>query len=125
MARSHPLYPLALDAHYRILWRGFEIVGEGRTAWVGSKEVVFIASGPLPPCDRIEISLFWPVELEGGARLKLVIQGRIYNRDRNQISVGVTKYEFHTRAASSDTRAEPKRLSSFAPAVRNSALSKR
>lgn len=121
MVRPHPLYPLALNAHYKILWREFEIVGEGRTAWIGSKEVVFIASGPLPPCDRIEISLFWPVELESGARLKLVIQGRIYERDRNRITIGLTKYEFRTRAGSSGAQPERRQVSSFTQTVRNSA----
>ena len=40
---SHPLYPVALEVEYKILCRGMEIVGEGKTTWIGSKGLVFIA----------------------------------------------------------------------------------
>ena len=95
---SHPLYPVVLEVEYKIPCRGMEVAGEGRTMWIGSKGLVFIASGQIPACDRIEVSLLWPAELEG-ARLKLVVTGRVSARDGDKITVAITKYEFHTRAA--------------------------
>lgn len=98
--RPHRLYPVALDAQYKILCRGVEIVGQGRTTWIGSKCLVFVANGELPKYGRIEVSLLWPVVLEGGVRLKLVIRGRVYEKEGDRITVAISRFEFHTRAAS-------------------------
>lgn len=110
--KSHRLYPVALDVQYKILCRGREILGEGRTTWIGSKELVFVANAQIPSCERIEVSLPWPAALEDGIRLKLVIRGRVSDVHLNRITVAIVNYEFHTRAAFPKDQAETLLLSS-------------
>ena len=98
--KPHRFFAVALDVQYKILCRGVEIAGGGRTTHIGSKGLVFIANGHLPKCERIEVSLLWPAELPGRVRLKLVIRGRVSERDGNRIAVAISSYEFYTRAAS-------------------------
>ncbi len=71
-------YPLSQHLSYRILdARSHYRPGTGVTVDMSSSGVLFAAEQPLPSGKRVELSIHWAAQRDGGWWLKLVVTGRI------------------------------------------------
>ena len=97
-------FPLVLPLKYKAISpKAIAISGTGSTVLLSSTDIVFNADQPLRSGVRCEISIAWPVLLQGRIRLQLVLQ-TIINRSEGQFVIGrVSKYEFRTQVRGSDS----------------------
>ena len=94
-----PMYPVTLDLEYRVISaRSNSIRAHGKTAWISSQQLTFTGDLAVRVGDRIEVSVFWPVKLEGRVKLQLVIRGRAASVSGNRITMSIKKHEFRTLA---------------------------
>src|SRR5215469_10299229 len=95
-------FPLVLPLKYRtISQKADAISGTGSTVSLSSTDIVFNADQPLVSGVQCEISIAWPVLLEGRIRLQLVLQS-VITRSEDQFVMGrVSKFEFRTVGATS------------------------
>src|SRR5215469_12973680 len=91
-------FPLVLPLKYRtISQKADAISGTGSTVSLSSTDIVFNADQPLVSGVQCEISIAWPVLLEGRIRLQLVLQS-VITRSEGQFVMGrVARYEFRTQ----------------------------
>jgi hypothetical protein len=84
----------------------FKVRHSPQVSWTGSGKTINVSAGGiacevnevLPPGSGIELSIAWPVLLDGTCRLKLVATGKVVRSYRNFAAVRVERYEFHTQA---------------------------
>lgn len=95
--RSHERFPINLKADFRVIYRN-RILGLGatRTLNIGSGGVLLKPDQLLAVGASLELLISWPLRLEGGCRLKLVILGRIVRSDAGGAAVKAKHYEFRT-----------------------------
>lgn len=99
--RVHRRYPIILEVEYKLLKLGRVIeVGSGRTLNISTGGILFEANNTLHPSRRIELTLRWPMLLDGVFPMKLVIQGSIKRNDGNRIAMSTKSHEFHMARAS-------------------------
>ena len=91
-------FPLVLPLKYKAIFpKGKPISGTGSTVLLSSTDLVFNADQPLGSALRCEISIDWPVLLEGRIGLQLVLHS-VITRNEGQVVIGrVSQYEFRTR----------------------------
>ena len=99
-------YPLALQLRYKAVSAEVTIFGTGRTSLISSTELIFSADQCLEGGMKAEISIAWPVLLDGRVRLQLVIDGTIVRSDAGLTAVQIWKYHYRTRGpwAQEETR---------------------
>ena len=98
--RSHLRYPVALDLHYRLFGRRApRLEGAGKTCNLSTGGIFFCADRSLPEGLSVELSIDWPVRLEGKCLLRLRIAGRIIRSSEMGTAVKTTRYEFYTRGS--------------------------
>jgi len=73
--------------------------GSGRTLNISSTGVLFSTDENLTPGKRVELSISWPIQLNGKCGLKLVARGRVVRARAKSIAVEIDKYEFRTVGA--------------------------
>jgi hypothetical protein len=90
-------YPIRLKVEFRLL-NGNRVAraGFGKTYNISSGGIFFEAKGSLPADGLIELTMNWPVLLDGVCHLKLVMRGRIVRSDTTGTAVQVTRHEFRT-----------------------------
>src|SRR3954469_13857337 len=95
-------FPIECNVHYRVCSSGRKVSshsGHGKTLEMSNRALLFTADTPLPLGKQIEVSVDWPVKLDGKCRLKLVISGRIVNADGTKAVVALKTHEFRTQGA--------------------------
>jgi hypothetical protein len=98
--RSHLRYPVEFDLHYRFLGRrGRRQEGAGKTCNLSKGGIFFCADRSLPEGLSVELSIDWPVRLEGKCLLRLRIAGTIVRSSEMGTAVKTTRYEFYTRGS--------------------------
>ena len=99
-------YPLALQLRYKAVSAEVTIFGTGRTSLISSTELIFSADQCLEGGMKAEISIAWPVLLDGRVRLQLVIEGAIARSEAGLTKVQIWKYHYRTRGqwAQEETR---------------------
>lgn len=100
--RSSNRMPIEREVRYKVLGgkKSVKQVGLGRTLNMSSGGVLFTTETPLPPGERVEISVSWPAQLNNTLPLKLVAMGRLVRAEESQAAVSVERYEFKTRGSS-------------------------
>jgi hypothetical protein len=63
--------------------------------------ILFTTEGPLAPGRVLEISVNWPVSLDGGCPLKLVATGRVVRATGALAAIRIERYQFRTRRRTS------------------------
>jgi ribosomal protein L35AE/L33A len=53
---------------------------------------------PVPQGVKIELSIAWPVRLDGNSMLQLVMRGQIVRTHANDVAVRIGWHQFRTRA---------------------------
>jgi hypothetical protein len=71
--------------------------GVGKTLDISSRGVLFETEQHLRPGKRVEVSVNWPAQLDGGCPLKFVAVGRIVRSEENCAAMKVEQHEFRTR----------------------------
>lgn len=100
-------FPMALELQFREVGVGpYLAQGAGQTVDLSSDAIFFTPSCALAPGTRLEVSVQWPVRLEGKVPLKFVVRGVVMGYRRPHAVLAIQHYEFRTLRASSEA-AEP------------------
>ena len=103
-------FPVNEDIKYRVLHKSSRVSGSGRTLNVGSGGLLFTTEERLQVGRQIEISMNWPARLGGTCPLKFVATGRVMRAEAGKAAVRIERYEFRTRASSTETAPKPMAL---------------
>lgn len=86
------------EVHYRILDRvPGKLDGTGITVDMSRNGLLFTTDDPLPPGRTLEVSVNWPVALDGVCPLKLVATGRVVRTSGALTAMRIERYQFKTR----------------------------
>ena len=70
--------------------------GRGRTIDLSSSGLRFAAERPIGVGLRIDLAVGWPLTLEGGEPLQLVVSGKVVRACDGETAVRILGYEFRT-----------------------------
>ncbi len=95
------MIPIDQALQYRVLYKGAEQVdGVGTSVEMSSTEVRFKTSTPPSRGNLLELSVNWPVALNGSCPLKLVVNGHVASVADETVVVRICSYNFRTRGRS-------------------------
>jgi hypothetical protein len=97
--RSRQRFPIEQEVGYKIFGSHKSVVqvGLGMSLNMSSTGVLFTTESTLPPGERVELAMSWPVLLNDMLPLKLVARGRLVRSAGTQAAMSIEKYEFKTR----------------------------
>ena len=105
--RGAARFPLVREVRYKILSRKtVDEAGFGSTINMSSSGVLFTADRDLRPGIRLEVSISWPVALNGQVPLKLVARGRVVRSAEGIAAIEISQREFRTQASPGPTVAQ-------------------
>jgi hypothetical protein len=114
-------YSLKLDLTYVVLIGGKTIdSGAGQTVDCSSAGLRFVAERPIGAGRKLEIAVRWPLTLDSGVPLKLVITGKCVRADNCETAIRIAGYEFRTRGLADERRTYRGRLPRCAALERES-----
>jgi hypothetical protein len=96
--RASVRFPLILDLRYVVL--GYPAPaesGSGRIIELSSAGLSFTAERPLSIGQKVDISIDWPVLLDGSVPLQLIMSGNVVRSDGSAVALKIERYEFRTR----------------------------
>ena len=97
--RTKSRFPIHRDLRYRLMQDGRTLeAGFGKTVDMGSGGVSFTLDRTLAAGIFIELSISWPVQLDNGTPMRLVVLGRVLRSQDGLTACTVDKYEFRTQA---------------------------
>jgi hypothetical protein len=115
--RSKVRYRYALDLQYRALGKRKQVSGVGRTINLSSRGVLIEvpSNHQVTKGLQLEVSMDWPVLLDGLIPLQLQGIGRVMRSDPSSFAVSFSwKPEFRTRKKEPGTSTDPIRRSDVA-----------
>jgi hypothetical protein len=90
-------YPLALEVRYTQSHRGgLPETGSGRIIDLSSSGLRFTAERPLLAGLRLDVSIDWPVLLDGGVQLQLIATGVVVWTNGTETALRIHRHEFRT-----------------------------
>ena len=97
-------FPVREDVRYRMTQaRSARISGVGTTLNIGSGGILFTTAEKLPLGRLVELSVNWPVRLDGVCPLQFVATGRVVRSETEIAAVRIERYEFRTRSINTMT----------------------
>ena len=93
--RTKTRFPLRLTLNYRGLTAN-EAAGDGDTVDISSLGVRFMADQELPVGMKLEVTVRWPIALEGNIPLQLRLFGTILRASGRQTALQIDHHEFRT-----------------------------
>ena len=101
-------FPIRRDLQYRVLSkRGGDQAGDGMTINMSSSGLLFTVKNILLPGRSVEVSISWPVLLNGTCGLKLVARGRVVRYEEGLAAVEIHQYEFRTQTSADASGLRP------------------
>lgn len=104
--RARQRFALRLPLRYRVLNGEPQRTGYGTTRDLSSGGIAFEVDGPLLRGWQVELSLDWPVALNGATPLQLVVRGTLLRHESGVAALKSLKCQFRTqrraRAAATD-----------------------
>jgi hypothetical protein len=101
-------FPLKLLATYKVVRsRLLPVTGTGMTVDVSSGGVSFTADETFSMGTHIELSVNWPVLLNGDCPIRLVIEGRVVRSTHLLTALQMDRHEFRTQGRSQIHAASP------------------
>ena len=95
--RASKRYPLALEVRYtRSHCRGLPETGSGPIIDLTSSGLRFTTERPLLPGLRLDVSIDWPVLLDGGVQLQLIATGVVVWTNGTETALRIDRHEFRT-----------------------------
>jgi hypothetical protein len=87
--RSKVRYPFTLDLRYRALAKRWEASGEGATVNLSSRGALIAVAGQSQVAKglQLEVSMKWPILLNGAIPLQLTFVGRVVRSDPSTFAV--------------------------------------
>ena len=92
-----PRFKLVLEARFSICGTVPAETGLGRTIDMSSSGLRFQADRPLAVGLRLDVSIDWPVPLDGGVQLQLIVSGMVVRSNDTETAVRIERHEFRTR----------------------------
>jgi hypothetical protein len=91
-------FPLTLEVRYIAVVRRAPVeTGSGRTIDLSSSGLSFTADRPLLTGQRLDVSINWPVLLDGGVQLQLMMSGVVVRTNGTLTALRIERHEFRTR----------------------------
>jgi hypothetical protein len=91
-------FPLQREMRYKVLDAGREIGrGSGRTLDISSSGAAFTTEGYIAPGTLIEITISWPVLLDGQCKLRLCGSGPVIYSTAGMAACRITQFGFRTQ----------------------------
>jgi len=108
--RARVRFPMQFELRYKLL-EGDAIIasGAGATCDMSSGGVAFTSDLPLPTGVFVELSIAWPVLLDNGCPMRLIVFGKVLRAGLRRSVCSVEKYEFRTQARTLQFAAPPRR----------------
>ena len=97
--RATNRFPIREDVKYKLVQGKIVTTGSGQTLNIGSRGVLLTTEHCLPMGRTVELSIKWPVLLDGACPLKFVASGRVIRSEEDRAVVRIERYEFRTRAS--------------------------
>ena len=98
--RASTRFGLRLEISYAVVNRHAIVrTGSGRTIDLSSSGLSFTTDQPPLPGQKLEISIDWPVLLDGAIRLQLVMSGVVVRTTNAATALRINRHEFRTRRA--------------------------
>jgi len=96
--RASTRFPLTLEVRYAVSGRRAPVeTGSGRTIDLSSSGLRFTADSLLLTGQTLDVSIDWPVLLNGGVHLQLAMSGVVVRTSETAIALQIQRYEFKTR----------------------------
>ncbi len=96
--RAGTRFPFALEVRYTVLGGHPPTeTGFGRTIDLSSSGLSFTANTPLSAGRKLDVSIDWPVLLDGCIQLQLVMRGHVVRTEGFMTGLQIERHEFRTR----------------------------
>jgi len=96
--RASIRFPLTLEVSFAASERRALVeIGSGCTIDVSSSGLSFTADRSLLPGQKLEVSIDWPVLLDEGIRLQLIVSGVVVRTNGAVTALKIHRHEFRTR----------------------------
>ncbi|MGO9965638.1 MAG: PilZ domain-containing protein [Bryobacteraceae bacterium] len=96
--RASARFPLTLEVRYVVLGRRAPVeMGSGRTIDLSSSGLSFTADRPLQTGQKLDVYIDWPVLLDGGVQLQLIMSGVVVRTGGTATALQIERHEFRTR----------------------------
>jgi c-di-GMP-binding flagellar brake protein YcgR len=103
--RQDRRYDIQLELRWKLIRRRRLIEsGSGYTMDLSSGGILFDAGRQLPAGLNVELSVSWPVMLQGAAPLQLMVTGKVVRSMGTRAAIRMTQHEFRTIGAGSELR---------------------
>ena len=97
--RKKMRFPLRREMRYKLLDEGrIAAQGCGETLDMASGGVAFRIPDALPLNCYVELAVSWPVPLDDGCRMQLIVFGRVLRFGEGKYVCTIEKWEFRTQA---------------------------
>jgi len=106
-------YPLDLTVRYRCRSVGTLILGEGLAVNISSGGVLVASQHQMSVGVLVELSIEWPLLLDGRTPLQLMAFGRVLRRGDCHFVASVERHEFRTMKSSVQSQAPDSRSRHF------------
>ena len=98
--RSSVRVPVDLEVRYSVVGPRRPVEnGSGRTIDMSSSGLTFTADRPLSIGDRLDMSIDWPVLLDGDVQLQIVASGVVVRTNGEVTAIRIERHDFRTRRA--------------------------
>jgi hypothetical protein len=105
--RAKIRFPLNLELRYRVAGACGPIEnGSGRTIDISSSGLSFTSDNPLSIGQMLDLFIDWPIQLDGGIQLQLVLWGVVVRTTGAVTALRFERHQFRTRRA--DVRVTPR-----------------
>jgi len=81
--------------------------GSGTVVEIASDNLLFLSEAGLPPSAIVTAAIAWPVPLEGGCRLQLVVTGAALQSGEHTFQMRIDQYVFRTAGRTGAATALP------------------
>ena len=99
--RSRRRFPIEFPLSYKIVRNGLVTgTGTGTTVDMGSGGIAFTANNTFKIGAHVELSVSWPVLLNGHCPMKLVVEGRVVRSNGCLTAIRMDQHEFRTQGRS-------------------------
>jgi hypothetical protein len=96
--RASQRFAITLQVRYTVAGQRPPMeTGWGSTIDLSSSGLSFTADKPLPIGQKLHLSIDWPVLLDGGVQLQLMMSGIVVRTDGTITALRIQRHEFRTR----------------------------
>jgi|ERR1017187_298427 hypothetical protein len=96
--RASTRFSLNLELRYTVRGSRAQVeTGSGCTIDLSSSGLRFAAQSPLEPGMKLDVAIDWPVLLDGGVHLQLIVVGEVVWSKGTETALRIQRHELRTR----------------------------